>query len=218
MATEETRSRTRRTATQARASRRARRRARRRFLRYGAATAVGAVAAAFIIALFLPGLPVTLGGGLFGRGAPDGPGERMVDQGRAHIAAEQGHAAYNSRPGTSGWHYPIPLAPARWGVHTEVLADEVLLHNLEHGGVGVHYDCPEGCDELVEQLSAIVNRAVGEGLKVIMSPYPDIMGGERIALTAWIFLDKFNEFDEERVKAFIKAHESSPNSPEANAR
>jgi hypothetical protein len=88
----------------------------------------------------------------------------------------------------------------------------VLVHNLEHGGIGVHYNCPEGCPELVEQLSEVVNRATGEGLKVIMSPYPGM--DFRIALTAWNFLDKFDDFDRDRINKFISAHESSPNAPE----
>ena len=204
------------TATQTRAARRSRRQTKRRLFRYIAGGAVAAVALAFIAALFLPGLPIGGQGGLFGRGAPSGPGEKIADQGTAHVAPRQEHPPYNSVPATSGWHHPQPLAPARWGVHDEALADEVLLHNLEHGGVGVLYNCPEGCETLEGQLAAIVERAVGENLKVIMSPYPDMDSG--IALTAWNFLDKFQEFDEDRVKDFISAHESSPNAPEALAR
>ena len=101
-------------------------------------------------------------------------------------------------------------------MHDQVLEDAVLVHNLKHGGVGVHYDCPDGCQELVEQLAAIVNRAVDEGLKVILSPYAEM--GNTIALTAWNFIDKFDEFDDGRIKDFVNAHESSPNSPERFAR
>ena len=118
-------------------------------------------------------------------------------------------------PATSGWHYSQPLAPVRWGIHEEFVADEHRLHNLEHGGIGVHYNCPEGCPELVDQLSAIVNRSRDEGLKVLMSPYPGM--STRIALSAWTFLEQFDVFDEERVKEFIRSHESSGNAPEPNA-
>ena len=38
-----------------------------------------------------------------------------------------------------------------------------------------------------------------------------------IALRAWTFLDKFDEFDEERILAFVDAHMGSPNAPEAFA-
>ena len=213
MATQSRGSRTRLTPTQARAARRARRRARRRFLRWGIGTVVGAVALAFIAGLFLPGLNFSFGSSGSG---PDGPGLRMSDQGQFHIELGQDHPAYNSAPATSGWHYEQPLAPVRWGVHDGIVADEYRIHNLEHGGVGVHYNCPEGCPELVERLAEIVNRAAGGGLKVMMSPYPDMQS--TIALTAWTFIDQFEVFDEQRIKDFIDAHESSPNAPEYTAR
>ncbi len=207
------------TPTQVRAARRARRQTRRRFLRYGTMTAVGAIALTFIIALFLPSFSFAGGGsfgGFFGASAPDGPGQRIDDQGAVHITPGQSHPSYNSVPATSGWHLGQPLAPAPWGVHSEVLEDEVLIHNLEHGGIGVHYDCPDGCDELVQQLAELVSKAVNGSLKVIMSPYPGM--DSTISLTAWTFIDKLDFFDKDRISDFVGSHESSPNAPEPNAR
>ena len=174
------------------------------------------IAFTFIISLFLPTIPGGLGGGgIFGRGNPDGPGERFAEQVPTHVGIDEPHPAYNSVPATSGWHYGEPLAPVRWGIHSEFLAEEYRLHNLEHGGVAVHYNCPDGCPDLVAQLTEIVDRSRSESLKVLMSPYPDM--GSTIALTAWTFKDEFDEFDEERVKDFILVHESSGNSPEPTA-
>ncbi len=207
------------TPTQARAARRARRQFRRRFLRYGVMTAVGAIALAFIVALFLPSFSFAGGGGFggfFGGSAPDGPGQRIADLGADHITPGQDHLPYNSVPATSGWHLGQPLAPAPWGVHIDVLDDEVLLHNLEHGGVGVHYDCPDGCAELVAQLSELVTTAANRGGKVIMSPFPGM--DSTISLTAWTFMDQLDLFDEDRIRDFLGAHESSPNAPEPTAR
>jgi hypothetical protein len=152
---------------------------------------------------------------IFGGGAPDGPGERIAELGRPHVVRGQDHTPYTSVPATSGPHFGAPLAPARWGIHDTPLADEVLLHNLEHGYVNVHYNCPEGCTELVQQLTDLVNQATGRGGKMLMSPYPDM--DTKIALTAWTFIDKFELFDEERITEFVNSHESSPNSPEAAA-
>jgi hypothetical protein len=195
-----------------RAARRLRRQRRRRFLRWGAATAIGTVAFAFIVSLFIGGLPLE---GLFSGGAPDGPGLRMVDLGAEHVLPEQEHADYNSVPATSGPHFGQPLAPARWGIHDTVLADEVLVHNLEHGYVNVHYNCPDdGCPELVQQLTELVDKATERGGKLLMSPYPDM--DARIALTAWTFIDKFDLFDEDRIDDFVNSHEGSPNAPEAS--
>ena len=59
------------------------------------------MAAVFIIALFLPSLPISFTG--------DGPtgdaGVRMPNQGGRHIDEGQEHAPYNSVPATSGWMY-----------------------------------------------------------------------------------------------------------------
>jgi thiol-disulfide isomerase/thioredoxin len=144
--------------------------------------------------------------------APGGPGRRIPYQDRDHIELGQAHPEYSSSPATSGWHYGHPNGPADWGVYQDPIPDEVLVHNLEHGGIGVHYDCPERCNELVARLRDLVTRARNEGEKVIMSPYPGL--DTRITLTAWTFLDGFDEFDEARIMAFISAHESSLNAPE----
>lgn len=196
--------------TQVRAARRSRRHRRRRFLRYGSGIVVGVIALAFIVSLFIGSIPL----GNIGRSAPDGPGTRIDDQGATHVVPGAEHADYNSVPATSGWHFASPLAPVRWGIHDTPLVDEVLLHNMEHGYVIVHYNCPDGCDELVGQLFEIVNTATSRGGKVILNPYRDM--DAKIALTAWTFIDKFDIFDEERVSDFISSHESSPNAPEGS--
>ena len=166
------------------------------------------IAVLFIVSLFAGSLPISIGS----EGRPDATGERLSDLGTSHVQPGQTHRTYNSVPATSGPHYGQPLAPARWGVHNQALADEVLVHNLEHGGVGVHYNCPEGCDELVGQLASIVRLAD----EVILSPYPEM--DTTIALTAWTVIDKFEEFDKERVENFIRAYVNSSFAPEASAR
>jgi hypothetical protein len=127
------------------------------------------------------------------------PGERLPDLGNLHI--EEGQAspiAYNSTPPTSGPHYG---SLAAWGVHTEPIADELVVHNLEDGGVAIWYACPDGCPELVEQLESLANR-YREG--VLLAPYPGM--DSRIALTAWTRIDQFDEFDERRITRFINAY------------
>ena len=201
--------RTRLTPTQARRARRARRQRRRRVYIWAGGIAVGLIASTLVLSIILPGLPL---GTLFQGGTPDGPGLRIESQGATHVSPGEDHPAYTSVPATSGWHYDLPLAPARWGIYDEPLADEVLLHNLEHGYVNVHYDCPEGCPELVVKLTELVQEGIDQGGKLLMSPYPGM--DSTISLTAWTFVDRFDEFDEDRIRAFVNAHESSPNAPE----
>lgn len=199
------------TRTQQRAARRVRRQRRRRFLRWGAAVGIGSIAFAFIVSLFIGGLPLQ---NLFSGDAPDGPGLRIAELAPVHVVPGEEHEPYTSVPATSGSHFDAPLAPVRWGIYETFLADEVLLHNLEHGYVNVHYSCPDDCEELIQQLTDIVNTATERGGKVLMSPYSDM--DTRIALTAWTFIDRFDVFDEARINDFIGSHESSQNAPEAN--
>ena len=98
-----------------------------------------------------------------------------------------------------------------WRVYNTPISDEVLVHNLEHGGVGIHYNCPEGCPELIQSLSEIANIRQ----KVLVSPYSGI--DNKIALTAWRYMDVFDLFDKERIIRFIETHVNSRNAPEWNA-
>ena len=126
------------------------------------------------------------------------PGQAVPSMGNQHIGeAQVGTVAYNSTPPTSGPHLE---QIARWGVHTEPIPNELQVHNLEDGGVMVQYNCDD-CQEMVDQLAPVVRRY---DEFVILAPYPDM--DSRIALTAWGRIDKFDEFDNERVVAFIDAY------------
>ena len=78
---------------------------------------------------------------------------------------------------------------------------EMSLKTGEDGGVMVQYNCAEGCPELVDQLTEIVQRY---NTQVILAPYPAMES--RIALTAWQRIDTFEEFNERRIVRFIEAY------------
>lgn len=196
------------TPTQARAARRAKRSRKRRLVRLAGILGVAIIAFLFIVALFASSLPISIGSS----SGSGGVGTQFPNQGQQHIARGDEHPPYNSVPATSGWHYADFNAPAPWGVHAEFIKDEVLVHNLEHGGVGIHYNCADGCLELVSRLEDIANK----GTKVILSPYPNM--STTIALTAWNYQDTLTEFDEERITEFVRAHVNSHNAPEWQAR
>lgn len=198
------------TPTQSRAARRARRQNRSRLTRWGIGLAVAIVALLLIIGLILP-MAGNLGGSRTSS-APEGPGKRIEDQGRDHVEENSDHPPYNSIPATSGWHYTQPLAPVSWGVHGIFIPEEKRIHNLEHGGISITYNCQNDCPQLIKDLTAVVQRARAENMKVLLSPYPNTES--RISLTAWTFMDAFNTFDEKRIIEFIESHHNSPNAPE----
>ncbi len=132
------------------------------------------------------------------------------DDGRGHLDNNTPYTGeYSVVPATSGPHWngsntPIGVpAPARWGRYDAFLPDEVLIHNLEHGGIGFHYDCEEECPEIVKALDDMIPR---NPTQYIMSPYPGLPS--KIAITAWrhhIYLD---EFDEEEIRRFIDEYQN----------
>ena len=168
--------------------------------------AIAVISFLFVASLFAGSLPISIGSS---NTPPTDIGEVFPEQPYSpHVDPGETHPPYNTVPATSGWHVGAPAGPTQWGVYDRFIDDEILVHNLEHGGVGIHYDCPEGCPELVAQLSAIAQRAP----KVVMSPYPGME--TRIALTAWRVLDRLDVFDEARVTVFVDAHMGSQRAPE----
>jgi len=151
---------------------------------------------------------------------PVGDEQAVPTLGNAHIQ-EGGVSpiAYNSTPPTSGPHYG-GMAP--WGIQRQPQRYEQLLHNLEDGGVAVYYQCAEECPELERQLEELLDPYARAQRRVLLLPNdpawrePPGRGnsqplhqemGNRIALTAWQRIDKFDEFDAERIRAFIERYE-----------
>ncbi len=62
--------------------------------------------------------------------------EAVAIQNRDHITVGQTHDPYNSNPPTSGRHY-VDTAPT--GFHETAIADEYIIHNLEHGDIWLSY-------------------------------------------------------------------------------
>jgi len=190
-----------------RAQRRSKSDRRKRRKRYIFIAIGSTVALLFIISLLVPGgsgnqtsSNVNLNTG--------GPVEILDDQGRGHIAPGNAGGPYLTIPPASGSHWitnpseTVPTgSPARWGAYGTPLPDEVQIHNLEHGGIVLNYNCSEGCAELVDQLQSVIP---GQGAQFILAPYPNM--STRIAITSWRHIDQMDEFDADRLNAFIDAY------------
>jgi len=122
-----------------------------------------------------------------------------------HIAeVTSPHGPYNSNPPTSGWHYGGGTAP--WGVQTQPIADELSVHNLEHGGVIIHYR--QGLDQAtVDQLTSLTRELQQQSPCIVLLPRPaDKMTESPIAVTAWTWLLRQNSLDAGAIRAFFRAH------------
>ncbi|MEK9174459.1 MAG: DUF3105 domain-containing protein, partial [Patescibacteria group bacterium] len=77
----------------------------------------------------------------------DKPGEAVIEQPASHIRpGDPIPGIYHSNPPVSGWHY---TETAKWGIYDEEISDQILIHNLEHGGIWISYK-PDVPPELVE--------------------------------------------------------------------
>jgi alpha-galactosidase len=88
---------------------------------------------------------------------------------------------------------------APWGSSRAEIPDEVLLHNLEHGGIWISHKNPSDT-ALVEKLEALASRYRS---KVIVTPRS--RNESPIAIAAWERLLKLDTYDEDRIVEFINA-------------
>lgn len=150
-------------------------------------------------------------------------GQKIADLGREHVQIGT-QVNYNSNPPTSGPHYDDWI---RAGVYETGKDDRNLVHSLEHGYVVMHYKCNLGnqsikeeatpsagatssatldtkqqCEERKSKLAQIYEKKGKR--KLIVVPRSNI--DNNFALTAWTYIDKFNDFDSQRIEKFIDAH------------
>lgn len=138
-------------------------------------------------------------------------GTAMPDQGRTHVAPGEPHPPYNTTPPTSGWHL-ANVAP--WGVFNEPVPNELQIHNLEHGGVLLQYNCgaePAGgalddasCRRLHDELARIAAR---HRSKVLVAPYPGM--ASRIAVTSWTRIMTLDQVEEQKILRYIDQYKNT---------
>ncbi len=140
-------------------------------------------------------------------------GDLHEDMGHGHIDAGE-RAVYPNgiSPATSGPHWgvfaptqEIPTgSPARWGLYNSEIPDEVLVHNLEHGGIGMHYNCPETCSEVIQTFISIAQGLTGGSSQFIISPYSGM--DSKLAITAWTRVLFLDEMDVDLISRFVTAY------------
>lgn len=138
---------------------------------------------------------------------PAPPGVEFGDQGNLHLVdATQSHAAYNSRPASSGPHVGGGFPT---GVQSEAVPEEMFVHTLEDGGVVFAYDCPDGCDDLVGELTALVE----EDERRLLTPYEGISNegtSYRAAAVAWsrvLYFDELDDATRSELETFMSIYE-----------
>ena len=155
----------------------------------------------------------------------EGPADTDNEDKRKEIGIGEPQDGYSLAPPTSGAYWydlerPVPgvggTSPAPWGKYETQLPNEILVANLLHGGIGLHYDCSridmeatsvdkggEVCDQLKEQLSDLMPT---NQFQFLMTPYSTFEEFP-IIITGWRHHLKLMEFDEEKITEFINAYQ-----------
>ena len=118
---------------------------------------------------------------------------------------------WNSSPPTSGPHWGVP---AIWDFYTEPVLLVQTVHNLEHGGVVIHYG-PDVPQAEVDKIRSFYN---DDPFGLVVAPLAT--NGDKITLSAWTvpdsevgtadrgrgWLARGTKFDEDAFSAFLDAH------------
>ena len=172
------------TPTQVRAARRRRQARRKKMLAIGGFTIAGGVAFLLILSLILPGLPLDSlfrggSGDIFGTSAAEAQAFSVED------ADVQSDTVENDAPGDDAAAPPLPPNP--------------IL-----GGVDIFYNCPDGCDDLVAQLTTIVDELDNEDAPIGLNPKTDMEA--RILLVGAESNEELETFDEAAIRDFIETN------------
>ena len=138
-------------------------------------------------------------------------GTAVPDEGQTHVDPST-TPTYKSYPPASGPHYSVQgLAPVPWQT-IATLQEGQYIHNLEHGGIVILYDCPSGadCTTLKNSLENYVNNLAPvepqfKEIKVVLSPYSRGMR-KKVALAAWDYIEFLDGYDQAEITRFYENH------------
>jgi len=138
-------------------------------------------------------------------------GTAVPDEGQTHVDPST-TPTYKSYPPASGPHYSVQgLAPVPWQT-IATLQEGQYIHNLEHGGIVILYDCPSGadCTTLKNSLENYVKTLAPvepqfKEIKVVLSPYSRGMR-KKVALVAWDYIEFLDGYDQAEITRFYENH------------
>jgi hypothetical protein len=137
------------------------------------------------------------------------------NEGQNHVP-DQFLQTYKANPPATGPHWPF--WDTTWGNYLSdqptPLDRERWLHNLEHGGIVLLYNCPQGCPADTAQLVAIKNGRRPDkfgAVRVIVNP--DKLMPKKFAAVAWGYRWQGDTIDAATINCFIDArYDKAPES------
>lgn len=111
---------------------------------------------------------------------------------------------YDQTPAAGGDHV------GAWmdcGVYDAPVADELAVHNIEHGGIWIAYDAAALDDA---QVATLADQVPDNG---IMAPYDGLESP--VVVTSWERQVALDGVDDPRLAMFVEAYENNPIAPES---
>jgi hypothetical protein len=144
-----------------------------------------------------------------------GPGAREADEGIAGVLAirvasndhTQGKVDYDRHPPAGGDHNPVP-APC--GFYQQQIADEYVVHTLEHGAVWLAYSPDLPAADL-----DVVKAEADDNEDVIATPYAGLDDGVAVVASSWGRQLALDSVSDPRLDQFVQKYRNSKQSPEA---
>lgn len=133
-----------------------------------------------------------------------GTTEAVEDERRSHVP-EGTAIEYLSNPPAIGDHFPIWLD---WGIYEQPIDAGYYVHSMEHGGVTLLYECPEGCPGVsaaLEEFARSVPDDDGGAFRFVLMPYAGGME-TRVAAVAWGQIYRNDCVNPEELAAFVADH------------
>jgi hypothetical protein len=139
-------------------------------------------------------------------------GTQVADEGTPSHIDPSTTWTYKFYPPTSGPHYSVAgSAPVPWKT-IDTLVEGQFVHNLEHGGIAILYNCPSGtdCTTLKNQLTDYINKLAPieptyGAVKMVMTPYSKGMT-KKVALVAWHYIEFLDGYDQNAITQFYESH------------
>jgi hypothetical protein len=128
------------------------------------------------------------------------------EEGSADHVAAGTNVDYETSPPATGNHWETPADP---GFYPDEVAEESLVHNLEHSQIVIWYD-PDASAALKENLQRFVNSAndpdalpAGQATgPILAAPYEDVPDGKSYVLTAWLRSQACSSYSLEAINHF----------------
>jgi hypothetical protein len=149
---------------------------------------------------------------------PTGPAERPAGEGIDGVVAvrvdsnehTEARVDYPRTPPAGGDHNPVP-APC--GFYVQPIADEHVVHTMEHGAVWLAY-----ATTLSEADVTVLRELVDDHEETIATPYTGLEVGTAVVASAWGRQLSLDAVGDPRLEEFIEQYRNFDTAPEASVR